>query len=213
MNWELYIAFCIASALLILMPGPIVTLVIANSLRRGTGFGLATMLGGNFGTGILLTAGAIGMTTVLTLLADVFDIIRYLGAAYLIYLGIKEWRSRAVTFDEMDAESAEFSKKSKQAAFWTGVVTGLTNPKTIIFYAAFFPQFLDPALAAGPQLAVMTVSFLCIALVLDGSYAVLAGKVRPFLRDGKKAILRARLTGSLLIFTGIGLALMRRESA
>ncbi|MEQ8443813.1 MAG: LysE family translocator [Alphaproteobacteria bacterium] len=213
MNWELYAAFCIASALLIIMPGPIVTLVIANSLRRGTGFGLATMLGGNLGTGIMLTAGAVGMTTVLTLVSDLFDVVRYLGAAYLIYLGIREWRSRAVTFDEMDAESAEYSKKSKQSAFWTGVMTGITNPKTIIFYAAFFPQFVDPGLAAGPQLAVMTVSFLCIALVLDGSYAVLAGRVRPLLQDGRKAIMRARVTGSLLIFTGIGLALMRRESA
>lgn len=206
-NPDLFLAFCVASALLILMPGPIVTLVIANSLRRGTRFGLATSLGANIGTGVLLTAGAIGMAWFIAFLSEAFDILRLIGAAYLIYLGIREWRSKAAVLDEGQADT----KRGLGAMFGYGFLTGITNPKTIIFYAAFFPQFIDPTLAAGPQLAAMTLSFLAIAIVLDGSYALLAGRVRPFMMDAKRALLRARITGTLLIVTGIGLALARRD--
>ncbi|MBO6835117.1 MAG: LysE family translocator [Alphaproteobacteria bacterium] len=206
-NIELYVAFCLATTLLILMPGPVVALVIATSLKRGTRFGMATMLGANVGTGVLLIAGAVGMTTLLALLSDVFDLVRLVGAAYLIYLGIKEWRSRGTILDEGQADK----RRGLSALFGYGFLTGITNPKTIIFYAAFFPQFVDPTLAAGPQLAVMTASMLAIALVCDGGYAVLAGRVRPFLMDAKRALIRARITGTLLIVTGIGLALARRD--
>ncbi len=163
-NIELYVAFCLATTLLILMPGPVVALVIATSLKRGTRFGMATMLGANVGTGVLLIAGAVGMTTLLALLSDVFDLVRLVGAAYLIYLGIKEWRSRGTILDEGQADK----RRGLSALFGYGFLTGITNPKTIIFYAAFFPQFVDPTLAAGPQLAVMTASMLAIALVCDG---------------------------------------------
>lgn len=207
LNTELYIAFLLATALLIVMPGPIVTLVIATSLKRGTKYGLTTMLGANMGTGVLLVAGAIGMTTLLTLISDVFDVVRLLGAAFLIYLGIKEWRSSGTVLDEAQADR----QRGLGALFSFGFLTGITNPKTIIFYAAFFPQFVDPGLAAGPQLAIMTASFLTLGILLDGSYAVLSGRVRPMLMDARRALIRARLTGTLLIVTGIGLALARRD--
>lgn len=205
-NVELFAAFLVASALLIAMPGPVVTLVIATSLKRGTRYGLFVSLGANAGTAVLLTAGAIGMATLLALLADIFDIIRFLGAAYLVYLGIREWRSRGVVLEEAGA----LKGRGLGALFSFGFLTGLTNPKTIIFYAAFFPQFIDPALPAGPQLAVMTASFLALAILLDGGYAVLAGRLRPYLLDARRAVIRARLTGTLLIVTGLGLALTRR---
>lgn len=207
LNTELFIAFLLATALLIVMPGPIVTLVIATSLKRGTKYGLTTMLGANLGTGVLLIAGTIGMTTLLAYVSDVFDVVRLIGAAYLIYLGIKEWRSSGTTLDESQA----LKKRGLSALFSFGFLTGVTNPKTIIFYAAFFPQFVDPTLSAGPQLAIMTISFLILGICLDGSYALLAGRVRPLLQDARRALLRARLTGTLLIVTGIGLALARRD--
>lgn len=201
-----YIAFCAASALLVLIPGPVVGVVIANSLRRGARFGLATMLGANIGTGVLLTVGAVGMTTVIALLSGAFDVLRLIGAVYLIHLGIKEWRSNAVILDENAADTT----RGMGAMFGYGFLIGITNPKTILFFVAFFPQFVDSGLEAGPQLAVLTVSFLTIAIVLDGSYALLAGRMRSLLTNAKKAIVRARITGTLLIVTGIGLALARR---
>lgn len=85
-----------------------------------------------------------------------------------------------------------------------------TNPKTLLFYAAFFPQFVDPGAPLGPQLALLCTTFLAVATVLDGTYAVLAGRLRTWLRGRDRARLRNRLTGSFLIAAGLGLALARR---
>lgn len=207
-NIELFAAFLIATVILILMPGPIVTLVIANSLKHGTKFGVMTSLGANLGTATMLAAGAIGLSALVTLLSDAFDIIRFIGAAYLIYLGIREWRSSAAMLQDAQASKRQSIKR----LFLHSYLTGLTNPKTMVFYLAFFPQFIDPTLAAAPQITVMTASFIAVAICLDSSYAILAGRIRPFMMDAKRALIRAKITGALLISTGVGLALLRRES-
>ena len=98
------------------------------------------------------------------------------------------------------------------ALFWQGVLVSATNPKTLLFYAAFFPQFVDPASPPGPQLAILCTTFLVVATILDGTYAILAGQLRPFLRTRRRARLRNRLTGSFLIAAALGLALARRGS-
>ncbi len=206
MSIELYLAFCLATAVLILMPGPIVTLVVAQSLRHGTGTGLATVAGSSLGNAMLVAAGALGLSTAFVLLADLFELIRWLGAAYLIYLGLREWRARGGTLDEAEAGA----RRTKTAVFWQGIVVAITNPKTILFYAAFFPQFIDPGAPLGPQLVLMSVSFVVIATTFDTGYALLAGRLRGFLTGGRRARIRSRITGALLIGTGIGLALARR---
>lgn len=206
LNIELFSAFLLASALLVLMPGPVVTLVIANSLKHGTRYGISTSLGANCGTAVLLIAGAIGLTAALTLMSELFDIVRWAGAAYLIYLGVKEWRSTAAVLQDAQANR----RKSFKRTFIHGFLTGLTNPKTIVFYIAFFPQFIDAGLPPAPQVMIMTASFIAVAILLDGAYALLSGRIRPYLMDAKRAVLRARITGTLLLATGIGLALARR---
>ncbi|MDP6692061.1 MAG: LysE family translocator [Alphaproteobacteria bacterium] len=206
MSIELYLAFCLATAVLILMPGPIVTLVVAQSLRHGTGTGLATVAGSSLGNAMLVAAGALGLSTAFVLLADLFELIRWLGAAYLIYLGLREWRARGGTLDDAEAGA----RRTKTAVFWQGIVVAITNPKTILFYAAFFPQFIDPGAPLGPQLVLMSVSFVVIATTFDTGYALLAGRLRGFLTGGRRARIRSRITGALLIGTGIGLALARR---
>ena len=205
MNYELFSAFLLASALLVLMPGPVVTLVVANSLKHGTRYGLATSLGANTGTTVLLTAGAVGLSAALALVSDLFDWVRLAGAAYLIYLGVKEWRSRGAVLQEAEAEK----RRSFKNRCLHGFLTGVTNPKTVVFYIAFFPQFVDGALPATPQLVVMTAAFVIVAMLLDGAYALLAGRIRPFLMDVRRAVLRARITSVLLISTGIGLVMTR----
>ena len=207
-NFELFGAFIFASALLVLMPGPVVTLVVANSLKHGTRFGLITSIGANLGTMTLLIAGGIGLSALLTLMSDLFDLVRIAGAAYLVYLGIREWRSRGAMLQEAEADR----RRSLKKVFLHGYLTGVTNPKTVIFYVAFFPQFMDATLPAAPQLVVMTAAFLLVAVLLDGAYALLAGRIRPFLMDARRAVIRARLTGSLLIATGVGLFLTRGGS-
>jgi threonine/homoserine/homoserine lactone efflux protein len=206
MSMEYYLAFCLATAVLILMPGPIVTLVVAQSLRHGTGTGLATVAGSSVGNALLVAAGALGLSTAMVLLADLFDLIRWLGAAYLIWLGLRAWRDKGVALED----AAAAAPGAKTRVFWQGLVVATTNPKTILFYAAFFPQFIDVAAPLAPQLALMSVSFVIIGATFDGAYALLAGRLRGWFRGARRARIRSRVTGTLLIGTGIGLALARR---
>ncbi|MBO6519335.1 MAG: LysE family translocator [Rhodospirillales bacterium] len=207
---ELYAAFILATALLILMPGPIVTLVIANSLKHGAGTGIKTVIGANSGTTVMLTAGALGLTTVLAVAADVFEWIRWAGVAYLVWLGAREWRE--VFRKRPEAVEQLPPDQKPKGVFWHGFVVAITNPKTIFFFVAFFPQFIDPARDAGPQVAILCVTFMVLAFLLDGMYAIIAGRARAWLAGGQRARLRHGITGTLLLGTGLGLALARRGS-
>jgi homoserine/homoserine lactone efflux protein len=204
-NPDLFLAYILAASLLIIFPGPIVSLVIAQSLAHGRSTGLTIVAGASLGTGVLILLGALGLTTLLVGLSHIFDWVRWAGAAWLIWLGISHWRKMLRPVDE-----AEISLPPGRTVFWQGFLVGATNPKTILFYAAFFPQFLDPALPIGGQVAIMSIAFLAMALLLDGSYAVLAGRIRPLLIGRKQARVRDGITGTLLVGTGIGLSFMRK---
>jgi threonine/homoserine/homoserine lactone efflux protein len=192
---------------LILMPGPVVMLVIATSLKDGTKAGLQTVAGAGLGNGVLIVFAAFGITTIMGLLADLFYLVRYIGAAYLIWLGVREWRA---SYRPVDRAAAPSQPRGQGALIARAFLIGVTNPKAILFYIAFFPQFLDPSLPAGPQLAAMVAAFMMIALTLDSAFALLAGRVRRHLIDPVMASLRQRITGSLLIGTGALLAIARR---
>jgi len=200
----LWISFVAASAVLAIIPGPIVTLVIANSLSQGTRAGAANVLGTLVGNAALFTIGGLGMTWILTTLTEWFDVLRIAGAAYLIYLGIRQWRAKP--------EGLEASKPAKagRSLFLQGVVVAITNPKTIVFYAAFFPQFTNPTLPISGQLAILSMTFLVVAGSLDLTYAALAGRLRQWLSGKRRARIRNRITGALLMGTGAALALARR---
>lgn len=203
---NLFVAFLLATALLILIPGPIVTLVVANSINRGTRFGLATTFGASLGNAVLVVAGAAGLAPILGLLTDWFDVLRWLGAAYLVYLGVMQWRAPPVALETTEAETG-----SVKRVFAHGFIVAITNPKTMLFFAAFFPQFIDPARAMTPQLAVMSIAFIAVAATIDSGYALLAGRLRFIFTSQARAKLRNRLVGGLLILTGIGLAAARRS--
>jgi threonine/homoserine/homoserine lactone efflux protein len=205
-NPELFAGFVLAVVVLILMPGPIVTLVVANSLAYGQRIGLATVAGASSGNAILVAAGALGLTTLLALAAELFEVLRWAGVAYLVYLGVKQWRAvfSAGAMAQMTA------LRSQKGVFWQGVLVALTNPKTIFFYAAFFPQFVDPNLANGPQLLAMSVVMSVIATTLDSGYARLASRARRVFASQKANRVRHGITGTLLLGTGLGLALARR---
>jgi len=209
MDLDLYITFTLATALLILMPGPIVTLTVANSLAHGTRHGLRTVIGTSSATAVLLLIGGFGMASVFAVLAEWFNWLRWIGAAYLVFLGIQLWRAKPVALDDGSGDEG-VKAGSKKSIFWQGFIVSITNPKTILFYAAFFPQFMDPSRPAGEQLAILSVTFLIIATSLDSVYAVLCGRLRPYLADVKGAHLRNRITGSLMIGTGLALAFARK---
>jgi threonine/homoserine/homoserine lactone efflux protein len=146
------------------------------------------------------------MASAMALLAEWFEWLRWAGVAYLVYLGLRQWRAAPVALGDVAAP-----RVSRARLYWTGVIVNATNPKTLFFYAAFFPQFLDPAAAHGPQIALLCVTFLVVQTLLDGSYALLGGRLRPWLVSRARARLRNRITGSLLMGAGLGLALARRS--
>jgi homoserine/homoserine lactone efflux protein len=206
MNPHLFAAYCLAVVILLLIPGPVVTLVVANSLSHGRRSGLATVAGASIGNAILLGATAVGLIAFFRLLSEVFEIIRWAGAAYLIWLGIKAWR----THGPQEGAGAPAAVRSSRAVFLQGFLIAITNPKAIFFYIAFLPQFIDPHLAAGPQLLLMIGTMVAMGALSDSSYALLAARARGWFTVPKRRRLQSRISGTLLIGVGCGLLVARR---
>jgi threonine/homoserine/homoserine lactone efflux protein len=205
MSLSLYLAFVAATAILILIPGPSVAVIVANSVAHGVRYGLITVFGTASAVVILLTLTVAGMTTFLTAMASWFEWLRWIGVAYLLYLGIRAWRSPAV-----DLTQAKPQARSARGIFLRGFLVSLSNPKTLLFYGAFFPQFVSVDGDLMSQLMLLAVTFLVIELTLDSCWALLAGRFRTVLAVNGK--LRNRLTGGLLMGAGAGLALAHRSS-
>lgn len=201
---DLYLGFVAATAILMLIPGPNVALIVANSVAHGTRSGLLTVAGTSAAMAVQLGITVLGMTAVLGALAQWFEWIRWAGVAWLLYLGIRQWRAAPVDLGRVVPQP-----RAGRRMVLRGFLTSLTNPKTLLFYGAFFPQFIAPDAPPGPQLALLSATFLALALVLDGGWAVLAGRARGLLTA--RARLRNRLSGGLLIGAGLGLALARRR--
>jgi homoserine/homoserine lactone efflux protein len=206
MNPHLFDAYCLAVAILLLIPGPVVTLVVANSLSHGRRSGLATVAGASIGNAILLGATAVGLIAFFRLLSEVFEIVRWAGAAYLIWLGIRAWR----THGAQDGAIAPAAVRSSGAVFLQGFLIAITNPKAIFFYIAFLPQFVDPHLPAGPQLLLMIGTMVVMGALSDTSYALLAARARGWFTVPKRRRLQSRISGTLLIGVGCGLLVARR---
>lgn len=200
----LYLAFIGAVALLILMPGPNVALIVSNAVAYGTRYGLLTVAGASSAMVLQLAVVALGMTAALGVLGHWFEILRWLGVAYLAWLGIQAWRAPPVDLSRLGAQP-----KSARAIVLRGFLVSLSNPKTLVFYGAFFPQFVSPAAPAGPQVALLCLTFIVIAVALDSLWALTAGRARRLLATHGR--LRNRITGGLLLGAGLGLALVRAK--
>lgn len=208
MNMHLFFAYCLAVVILVLIPGPVVTLVVANSLRHGSRSGLATVAGASIGNAILLGATAVGLVAFFALMSEIFEVVRWAGAVYLIWLGINAWRSPRGKGDV----TMPVATQSSRAVFLQGFLIAITNPKAIIFYIAFLPQFIDAHLPAAPQLLLMIGTMIVLALFSDTAYALLAGRARGWFMAPERRRLQERVTGTLLIGVGCGLLLARRGS-
>ena len=204
MSIELYLAFVAATAVLMLIPGPNVALVVTTSIAHGPRYGLVTVAGTSSAMALQLTVTALGMTSLLTVLAGWLEWLRWVGAAYLLYLGVRAWRAAPVDLTRAGAEP-----RSMRAIFTRGLLVSLTNPKTLLFYGAFLPQFIGPETGVGVQLTVLATTFLSLAVLLDGAWALLAGRFRRVL--AVRGRLRNRLTGGFFIAASIGLAAARRS--
>jgi homoserine/homoserine lactone efflux protein len=200
---DLYLAFVLACVVLIVIPGPNVALIVANSVAHGARFGLLTVAGTSSAVVVQLSLTVLGASAVLNFLAASFDWLRWLGVVYLVWLGIAAWRAPAVDLAQVRPQA-----RSARRIFVRGFLVGLTNPKTLLFYGAFLPQFITPGPTAPDQLLLLAVTFLVVAVILDSGWALLAGRLRALLTAHVR--LRNRLTGGLLVGAGVGLALARR---
>ncbi len=198
-----YAAFVLLVTTLMLIPGPNVALIAANSLAHGARFGLVTVAGTSAAMVVQLTLTALSLSALIGAAAELFEWLRWFGVVYLVALGAASWRRPAADLAKTTAGAGALG-----AIFARGFVVSLTNPKTLLFYVALFPQFVDARAPAGPQIAVLAVTFLVIALVVDSGWALLAARLRAFL--AMRGRLANRLAGSLLIGAALGLALARR---
>ena len=203
MNWSLFAGFLAITVILILTPGPVVTLVISTSATKGVRAGLITVAGTSSGNAILLLAIALGLNWVLSHAVYLFELLRWAGAAYLIWLGIQAWRH---------AGQVQSVSPGHHVHFFRGFLVALSNPKTIVFFTAFLPQFVDPALPAAPQLAVMCVVSVLMAVLSDSCWAIAAGMGRAWFMKPARAKLLGRASGLTLLGGGIWLSLARRPT-
>lgn len=196
------LAFVLAVVALLLIPGPNVALIVANSVAYGRRYGLLTVAGTSAAVAVQLGLTALGLAGMLGTFGHGFAWVRWVGAAYLVWLGVQQWRAAPI-----DLSRTPPQPRSARAIFGHAVLVALTNPKTLLFYGAFFPQFVAPGPGAAAQVAVLSAVFLALAVGLDSLWALAAAWARGALAT--RGRLRNRLSGGVLVGAGVGLALAR----
>jgi threonine/homoserine/homoserine lactone efflux protein len=191
------------------LPGPAVTFVVVRSIDRGRAVGLASVAGLELGTMVHVVAAAFGVSAIVASSVVAFSALKYLGAAYLIAIGIRTWL-RADDFGtpvSRDIETAA-SRSELLRGFRDGVIVNVLNPKTALFFLAFLPQFVDPARGgAATQLLVLGTMLVLIALCTDGAYALLASRLGRWLHDRPRFARRRRIvTGGVYVTLGVAAA-------
>jgi threonine/homoserine/homoserine lactone efflux protein len=199
---ENILALVAATIILILIPGPNVALIVANSLRHGLRFGLITVLGTTAGIALQLFIVMVGFAALVERVAGALTWIRWLGVLYLAYLGIRAWREPAPDLSAINPQSTRH-------VFWNGALLAIVNPKTLLFNAAFLPQFVSHASDPGGQLLMLSGIFLLVIVCGDALWALFAASARSAV--SRYGHLRNRVTGSFLLGAGLGLALSRRD--
>src|SRR6059058_6350574 len=184
MSPQLYLAFVAACIVLALVPGPIVSLLIANGLRHGTRAALINVAGAQAGLAIVIGVVAIGLTSLMATMGYWFDWVRFAGAAYLIWLGVKLiWAPvEGVKIDEPPTPP-------RGGFFLQGFLVLLSNPKVLVFFGAFIPQFMDMEKDHLPQVALLGATFMVTAAMTDALYAIAAGRARLFFSKQRTRLL------------------------
>lgn len=201
MTLDVYVAFLLASVLLAIIPGPNVALVVATSLKQGRDRGLQAVAGTSSGQFIQLSVAVAGLTTLAVFLAELFEWVRWIGVAYLLYLAAKSWRAGPTLDQETVMRSRYFSQ---------GFFVALINPKTLLFHGAFLPQFISPNGDVFAQSVILAASFLIVVTMIDVCFVLLAGWIRPYLARASGRVLGQRLGAFVYASAAAGLAFARR---
>ena len=194
------VIFISATLALLIVPGPAVLYIVARSLEQGRVAGIVSVLGIGLAALVHVTFAALGLSALLMQSALAFSVIKYLGAAYLIYLGIRTLTTKAKKTQAETIEAMNYSK-----IFSQGFIVNLLNPKTALFFLAFLPQFVDPARASVTlQVVTLGMIFVVLAVISDSIYAVVAGTARQLL-SGNLLVARFQkyLAGTIYIMLGV----------
>lgn len=208
MSLDLWFAFFIACSAVLAVPGPTVMLVISYALARGRSSGWATVPGVTLGDFTAMTISLAGAGAVLAASATLFTALKLAGAAYLVWLGIKLWRAEP-KLGELENVAGSQTQKSM---FWNSFVVTALNPKSIMFFVAFVPQFVDPAQPVFLQFVVLEATFLTLAAVNVAIWAALAGHLRTRFKRPETLRFVNRTGASFLIGAGILTAAVRRAA-
>ena len=192
--------FLLAALILLLTPGPAVLYIVARSLDQGRLAGFVSVLSIEVGNFVHVLAATLGLSAILVSSALAFSIVKYLGAAYLIYLGVRRLLAR-----ETPHQPTTFQRQSLRRIFRQGVLVAILNPKTALFFFAFLPQFVDSSKSSFPlQLLTLGCLFVFMAIVTDSLYALLAGTVGQWLKGTRSFMgIERYLVGTVYIGLGV----------
>ncbi len=202
MSLNLYLAFLATCIVLIIVPGPTVTVIVANSLRYGARAGLLNVAGTQLGLAVMIGIVILGLASLIEAIGWWFEVIRLAGAAYLIWLGIKLFRSTGAL------DSLEAAPKPRSGFFFQGFVVLMGNPKIVVLFGALFPQFIDPKGDYLEQVLLLGITAMVTAAIFDSIYAITAGRAGAML-SGARVRLLSKISGGFLIGGGVWLALTR----
>ena len=208
MTIEIWMAFALAAMVVLIVPGPTIILVISQAIVHGRRSVLPLTLGVTLGDFTAMTLSLLGLGALMASSAALFSALKWVGAAYLIYLGIKLWRTHPKSPELANAAPSHSGQSLVHSAF---IVTAL-NPKSIAFFVAFLPQFIDPQKQALPQLVILGTTFLSLASVNAALYALFAGQLRETMQRTRVRRFFNRCGGSALIGAGVITATLQRTS-
>lgn len=208
MNLTLWISFIGTVLLIGVTPGPSVLLAAANSMNYGSKKSVGTILGDLSANTLQIILSAFGLATIVVSSGEIFGFIKWLGVGYLIYMGIKKITSKP--------KIGDFERKNNDKSFFKlyteGFLMSASNPKAIVFFAALFPLFIDQNIAFTPQVIILGLTYLIIDGICLFTYVQFASKLKKSLEDKEKVHLQNKIIGSLLIFSGLMLSLIRRTN-
>jgi homoserine/homoserine lactone efflux protein len=208
MTWQVWIAFAVLETVLCFTPGPAVLLVLSQALARGTAKTVWTILGIIGANTVYFVISATGLGAILIASYDLFFAIKWIGAAYLVWLGLNEIFGK---HGRLTVATDSNPRGSIGAMFLRGFALQMSNPKALIFFTALVPQFINPHAWLVPQMAILAVTSVAIEFLVQISYAALAGRFTHLANEPRFTTAISRTAGSLLIAAGIGMAALRRQ--
>lgn len=209
-NW---LVFCGVSLLVCFTPGPAVLLAVSNSVSVGLRRTVMSSLGNALGIFIISGVAMAGMGAVLAVSATAFMVMKVVGALYLIYLGIRQWRSKVNAFAAVTEPSGKALSRTEWRLFAQGLGVALTNPKSILFFSALFPQFVTPGVSIFGQYLLLTGTFTACALISHAFYVVLVRLLKGKLASPERARVFNRVSGGAFVLLGLSLLRLRNKAA